>query len=220
MVCAADGVFVVFHHHQGVAFVAQLVQGVEQNLVVARMQSNGRLVEHVAHALQVTAQLRGQADALRFAATQCGRAAVEREVTQTDFFKELQAALDLGHQVAGDVGFAAHQLQCFNPAAHIADRQAGDVGDAPGLVACAMQLHGACRGVQPRALAAGASGVDQVFDFRFGKGLLAAFVFVIAHRVVEDFALVFAELDARAHAVRAPAVLAVVREQARVEFGV
>ena len=68
VVGAADGVFVVFDHDQGVALVAQLVQRVQQDLVVARVQAYGRLVEHIAHALQVAAKLRGQANALSFPA--------------------------------------------------------------------------------------------------------------------------------------------------------
>ena len=70
VVGVADGVFVVFHHHQRVALVAQGLQRAQQNLVVARVQANGRLVQHVTHALQIAAKLRGQADARAFAVAQ------------------------------------------------------------------------------------------------------------------------------------------------------
>ena len=63
----ADGVFVVLNHQQRVAFAAQGLQGVNQNAVITRVQANGGLIEHVAHALQVAAQLRRQTDTLRFA---------------------------------------------------------------------------------------------------------------------------------------------------------
>ena len=75
---AADGVFVVFDDDQRIAVLRELGQRVEQHLVVARMQADGGLVEHVTHALQVGAELRGKADALRLAARQRGRGAVER----------------------------------------------------------------------------------------------------------------------------------------------
>ena len=75
---AADGVLVVLDHHQRVAMLRELGQRVEQHLVVARMQADGGLVQHVAHALQVGAELRGEADALRFAARERGRGAIER----------------------------------------------------------------------------------------------------------------------------------------------
>ena len=74
VVGAADGVFVVLDHHQRVALVAELAQGVEQDPVVARMQADGRLVQHVAHALQVAAELGRQPDALGFPPDRLGAA--------------------------------------------------------------------------------------------------------------------------------------------------
>ena len=62
--------------------------------------------------------------------------------------------------------------------------------------------------------------VDQVVHIGLGKGLFAAFVVVVLHRVVEHLALLAGEFEAGAHAVGAPAVFAVVREQARVELGI
>ena len=83
VVGTANGVFVMLHHHQSVALVAQHLQGVEQHAVVAGVQANGGLVQHVAHALQVAAQLRRQPNALRLTATEGRGTTVEREVTQT-----------------------------------------------------------------------------------------------------------------------------------------
>ena len=175
------------------------------------------LIQHVAHALQVAAQLRGQANALGLATTERGRAPVQREVAQAHFFQKFEAALDFGHEVAGDVAFtlshalghAVRSAQGLDPAAHVRHRQRGDIGDAD-----AGKLHGAGRVVQARALARGASSVGQVFHLGLGKGLLAAFFpsFFIAvlHRIIKHLALVLGELDARAHAVGAPAVFAVV----------
>ncbi len=77
-------------------------QRVEQDAVVARMQADGRFVEDVADALQVGAELGGQADALRLAARQGGRRAIERQVAQTDFLEEAQARAQFGDDVAGD----------------------------------------------------------------------------------------------------------------------
>ncbi len=69
VVGAADRVLVVLDDDQRVALVARaLLQRVEQDLVVARVQADRRLVEHVADALQVAAELRREADALRLAA--------------------------------------------------------------------------------------------------------------------------------------------------------
>ena len=65
---ALDGLGIVLHHQHRVAHVAQVRERFEQPLVVARMQPDRRLVEHVEHAAQLGADLRGQPDALRLAA--------------------------------------------------------------------------------------------------------------------------------------------------------
>ena len=219
VVGAPDRLFVVLHDHQRVALLAELVQGIEQDPVVARMQSDRRLVEHVAHALQVGAQLRGQPDALRFAARQRRRAAVQREVAQADFLEELEAAADLGNQVARDPLFAhaqrAFHLQGLDPAPHVDHRQRGNLVDA-GLI----EPHVARLQVQPGAVAGGAGLVADVFHLRLGEGLFASLVVVGLQGVVQRLALLAREPDAGAHAFGAPAVLAVVREQARIEFGI
>ena len=68
MVGGADGVLVVLDHDHGVAEVAQALQGFEQPRVVALVQADRRLVQHVEHAGQARADLRGEADALALAA--------------------------------------------------------------------------------------------------------------------------------------------------------
>jgi len=220
VVGAADGVFVVLHHHQGVAALAELVQGIEQQGVVTRVQADGGFVQHVAHALQVAAQLRGQADALGFAAAEGGRAPVEGEVAQAHVFQKAQAVFDFGQQVAGNVGLAWGQAgvlaQALHPAAHVGHREAGHVSDGqPG------KAHRPGLGVEAGAVAGGTGlVVAQVVQFGFGKALFAAFLVVVAHRIVQHPALFAGQGQAGAHAVGAPAVFAVVREQARVQLGV
>ena len=66
----ADRLFVVLDDDDRVAEIAQPRQRGEQLAVVALMQPDRRLVEHVQHAGQIRADLRGQADALSFAARQ------------------------------------------------------------------------------------------------------------------------------------------------------
>ncbi len=51
VVGAADRILVMFDHHQGIALGPQSIQGVEQGNIVARMQADRGLIEHVAHAL-------------------------------------------------------------------------------------------------------------------------------------------------------------------------
>ena len=65
----------------------------QEPVVVALVQADGRLIEHVADADQAAADLRGQADALGFAAGEGAGLAVEGEVAQADVDHELQAGL-------------------------------------------------------------------------------------------------------------------------------
>ena len=92
VVGAADGFFVVLHHQHGVAQIAQLFERLQQAAVVAMMQPDGRLVQHVEHAAQLGSDLRGQPDALAFAAGERGRRAVQRDVAQPDVRSEIAAA--------------------------------------------------------------------------------------------------------------------------------
>ncbi len=67
---AANRVLVMLDHQHGVAQVAQRFQRLQQAIVVAMMQTDRRLIEHVQHAAQLRANLRRQANALAFAAAQ------------------------------------------------------------------------------------------------------------------------------------------------------
>ena len=68
------------------------IERADQPLVVALVQADARLVEDVEHTHQAGADLRGQADALRLAAGQSGRGAVERQVVEPDVQQELKPA--------------------------------------------------------------------------------------------------------------------------------
>jgi hypothetical protein len=130
------------------------VQGVEQDAVVARVQADGRLVQHVADALQVRSQLRRQADALRLAARQRGRGAVQGQVAQADLLQEGQARTDLAEHVTGDVVRAALQRQRVDPAQRLVDAESGDGGDGLGS-----EAHRPRDRVQARAAAVRAGQV-------------------------------------------------------------
>ena len=67
-----DGLLVVLHDDDGVAQVAEALEGADEALVVPLVQADGRLVQHVEHPDQPTADLAGQTDALGLAAGQRG----------------------------------------------------------------------------------------------------------------------------------------------------
>ena len=66
----ADRLLVVLDDDERVAHVAQPDQGLDQPVVVALVQADGRLVEDVQDTDQAGADLRGEPDALRLTAGQ------------------------------------------------------------------------------------------------------------------------------------------------------
>ncbi len=99
----AHGVLVVLDDDDRVADVPQTLQRGDQAIVVARMQTDRRLVQDVEHADQPRADLRRQADALGLAAGERRRDAVERQVVQADIDEEPETSADLLQQLVGDL---------------------------------------------------------------------------------------------------------------------
>ena len=87
-----DGVLVVLDDDQGVAEVLEPDQGLDQPLVVALVQPDRRLVEHVEDADEAGADLGGQPDALGLAAGERAGRPVEGEVVEADVEQEAAAA--------------------------------------------------------------------------------------------------------------------------------
>ena len=106
-----DGVLVVLDDDQGVAEVLEPDQGLDQPVVVALVQPDGRLVEDVEHADEAGADLGGEPDPLRLAAGQRARGPVEREVVQADVEQEPQPLVDLLEHPLGDLLLAGRQLE-------------------------------------------------------------------------------------------------------------
>ncbi len=79
----------------------------QQAGVVARVQADGRLIQHVQHAHQARADLRGQADALRLAARKRGGRALQGQVVQPHVDQEAQPGEDLLQDALGDGLLAA-----------------------------------------------------------------------------------------------------------------
>ena len=101
--------FIVFHNDDGISHVAQVLEGVDELLVVARMQADGRFVQDIGDAYQSAADLRGKAHALGFAAGKGGRSAVQGEVVKAYFDKELQTLPNFFEQFLCDQRFVGGQ---------------------------------------------------------------------------------------------------------------
>src|SRR5688572_13340500 len=95
------------------------------------MQPDRWLVQHIAHALQVRAELRGEPDALGFATRKRRRRAVQRQVAEADALQELQARADFREQVAGDLFLAGIELELAEEVAGAFDRVVRQRGDTP-----------------------------------------------------------------------------------------
>ncbi len=63
--------------NDGVAEIAQATQGFQQAMVVALVQADAGFIQDVEHADKSRADLRGEADALRFTAAECVARAFE-----------------------------------------------------------------------------------------------------------------------------------------------
>ena len=129
MVGLQHRVAVVLDHQHGVAEVAQALERLEQALIVALMQSDRRLVENVQHADQARADLRGQPDALAFAAREARRDAIQRQVVQPDVGQEAEPLADLLEDQPRDLLLLAAQLGRGEERHRLLDRHRGDLGD-------------------------------------------------------------------------------------------
>ena len=90
----ANGILVVFDHDHGIAEVAQALQRLKQAGIVALVQADRGLVEHVEHAGQPGADLRGEPDALALAARQGAGGAGQGQVIEADIEQERQPLAD------------------------------------------------------------------------------------------------------------------------------
>ncbi len=201
MLGAADSVLVVLHHHNGIALAFQFAERVEQHAVVARVQTDGGFIEDVTHAAQIGAELRGEPDALRFAAAQGRRGPVQGQIGQAHIGEEPQAGLQLGQNVTRDLGVAALEFEAVEQGAAGLHRQTGEIGDGP-----VAEPNRQCLGIEAPAITAGA-------QWRFALPPIRPPDFLATLLLVEA-----GELEAGAIAGLAPAVLGVVGEQARVQL--
>ena len=150
MIRLEDRVLVMLHDEHRIAEVAQVLQRFEEARIVALMQPDGRLVEHVQHAGQPGADLRGEPDALAFAAGQRAGISAEREIVEADIVQEAQALADFLQDARGDLVLLGGELvrQLVEPRIRRADRQPRRLADM-----LAIDLHRQSLRLQPEARA-------------------------------------------------------------------
>ena len=79
------------------------------------MEADGGLVEDVEDAAEAGADLRGEADALAFAAGERSGIAIEREVVEADGAEEFEALDDFAADAVGDESFARGEVEARMP---------------------------------------------------------------------------------------------------------
>ncbi len=145
-------------HQHRVAEVAHALQGFDQPFVVALVEADRRLVEHVEHPHQLRADLGGEADALAFAAGEGGGRTVEREVADADVFEEAEAVAHLLHHLGDDRLLAAAEREAAHQLEQLGDRHHVHLVDGE-----AAHLHRQGFGPQAAAFARRAGVVRHVF---------------------------------------------------------
>ena len=119
----ANGVFVVFDDQHRVAQVAQVGQGFQQALVISLVQTDGGFVEDVHHTDQSGADLRRQANALRFTAGQGLGAALQGQIVQAHVDEKAVAGADFLEDFFRDPRIAPLQVQGLEILHGLAHRQ-------------------------------------------------------------------------------------------------
>ena len=137
----ADDLRVVFHDHDRVAAVAQVLQDAHQPRAVARVQADGRFVQNVQRVDQRRAERGGQIDALQFAARQGARLAVERQVFDADFDQIAQPFPNLVQDQPGDAFLVRGRLQGVEERGARADAHQVHVGQRPAAHAVQQALR-------------------------------------------------------------------------------
>src|SRR5262249_27566573 len=73
---------VVFHHHDGILILLQVVQNLHETAAITRVQADARLIQDVQRVDQRGPQRRGQVDALYLASGEGARLALQCQVVQ------------------------------------------------------------------------------------------------------------------------------------------
>ena len=170
-----NGVLVVFDHHDGVADVGQVPQGLQQPFIVSLMEANGRFVQHIAAAHQPRSHLGGQTNALGFAAGKRVGRTIQSEIPKAHGLHEAKSGFHFLQNGRGDsVAFLA-QREVVEVRHRIHDGHRGNFGDVGAISA---QTHAQRCGLQSLAATSfarcGTHVALQAFFHRIALGFVVA----------------------------------------------
>ena len=126
MVGGTHRFFVMLDDDDRVALIAQVAQAAQQQLVVARMQPDRRLIEDVHDADQPATDLPSQPNALRLPARKRRSRTIERQVIQSATQQKPNPPTNLFEHFAGDELSCRVELQFLEKLGRLADAQCAD----------------------------------------------------------------------------------------------
>ena len=187
MIAFLDDLGIVLDYDHGILIGAQALQDLDQTAAVARMQADGRLVEHVERIDQRRADRGGEIDAFQFAAGKRARLAIEGEIFQTDADEIGQAPANFIKDEARYLIQGAGRLELLKKALRRADAHGAHLRDVFAFNPIIQRV-----GFEPAALALGAHQIGAVarqqhahvhavaFALQAAKPAADAFVFAVA----------------------------------------
>ena len=125
-----DGLPVVFHDDDRVAHVAEAAQRIQKTAVVALVQADTRLIEHIEDTHQTGADLARQPDSLALASRERSRRSVQRYVVEPHFFEKFEPLDDFLQNPFRHEVVPIHAVLFFKKGAQALDAHGGDLGDA------------------------------------------------------------------------------------------
>ena len=151
MVSRANRVFVVLHHNHGITEIAQMDKRTQQALVIALVQADRRLIQHVHNANQARTNLARQTNTLGFTARKRFCRAGKRQVIQADVNEEFQTIADLFKNFFRNLRPLTCEFEIVEEFHRMTDAHVGDGGQRRIL-----DIHVACFPTQTGSFAAGA----------------------------------------------------------------
>ncbi len=80
IISLTNGFLVVLYHDHGITLIAQVLQRRQQAVIVALVQTNRRLVEHIQYPRQPRPDLARKSDPLAFTTRQRARITAQRQI--------------------------------------------------------------------------------------------------------------------------------------------
>ena len=119
----------MLHDEHAVARIPQPLQQLEKSVHVARVQTDGRLVQNVERVDELRAQGIREADALRLAARQSARRTIHREIGEPDIAQKSDAVTRLLEDHLRDSALKLGKRQLVEPDRELVDWQVRHLGD-------------------------------------------------------------------------------------------